>query len=216
MRDSTVSLLGRDSRSGRDLSGQNESLIVKLNPAGWVDEHLDSLYRYAFTRLRDKNAAEEVVQDTFLAGVRYADQFSGRGTERAWLQGILKRKIIDFVRARMKHGGASFYEDESDLTAQFFDAAGNWKAGAMKWSSAPNHKVEMDELWDVVKGCLAALPAGQADVFVLSVMEDMDSSEICEELGISSANYWVRMHRARLGLAKCVSERWDAEGTKHD
>ncbi|MFC1758376.1 sigma-70 family RNA polymerase sigma factor, partial [Planctomycetota bacterium] len=187
-----------------------------LAPSLWVDEHLDFLYRYAFARLRDKNSAEEVVQETFLAGVRYADQFSGRGTERAWLLGILKRKIIDFVRSRVKHAGSASYEDENDLTAQLFDAAGNWKAGAMKWSSAPNRKVEMDELWDVVKGCLECLPQGQADVFVLSVMEDMDSSEICEELGITSANYWVRMHRARLGLAKCVSERWDAEGMNRD
>ena len=214
MGDSTITMLGGEAdRKSSETTGPTTTC---LNPAAWVDEYLDFLYRYAFTRLRDKNAAEEVVQETFLAGVRYADQFSGRGSERAWLLGILKRKIIDFVRMRVKHGGSTSYENETDLTAQFFDSAGNWKAGAMKWATAPTQKAEMDELWDVVRGCLMGLPQGQADVFVLSVMEDMDASEICKELGITSANYWVRMHRARLGLAKCVSERWDGEGTNND
>ena len=220
MGDSTVTILHKqadhddtDAGAGRTQLADGQAV---LNPAKWIDEHLDYLYRYAFTRLRETNSAEEVVQETFLAGVRYADQFSGRGTERAWLLGILKRKIIDFVRQRVKHASSASYEDETDLTAQLFDAAGNWKVGAMRWASAPNQKVELDELWDVVKGCLQCLPQGQADVFMLSVMEDMDSTEICEELGITSANYWVRMQRARLGLAKCVSERWDSEGTEHE
>ena len=66
--------------------------------------------------------------------------------------------------------------------------------------------------------CLSHLPPGQADVFVLSVMEEMDSDEICRELEITSANLWTRLHRARLGLAKCVGSRWftDGEGPNHD
>lgn len=182
-----------------------------LNPSTWVEEYGDYLFRYANSRLRNTTAAEEVVQETFLSGVRYAEQYSGRGTERAWLLGILKRKVIDFVRRRQKLNTTSGYEDETDLTAQFFDGTGHWKPGVLGWSPAPNQKVEMDELWQVVKGCLETLPQGQADVFVLSVMEDMDSADICTELGISSSNFWVRMHRARLGLAACVGQKWEVE-----
>lgn len=178
-----------------------------LQPSLWVDEYGDYLFRYAQSRLRDANAAEEVVQETFLAGVRYAEQFSGRGTEQAWLLGILKRKIIDFVRKRSKHSGMSL-DEETDPSALLFDAQGNWKPGALGWTPAPDHKVQMDELWAVVRECLKALPSGQADVFVLSVMEEMESNLICKELEISSSNFWVRMHRARFGLAKCVGGKW--------
>jgi RNA polymerase sigma-70 factor (ECF subfamily) len=66
----------------------------------------------------------------------------------------------------------------------------------------------MKELWQVVRECLRNLPQGQADVFTLSVMEEMDTDEICSELDITPANLWVRMHRARLGLARCVGARW--------
>ena len=182
-----------------------------LDPAQWVDDYGDFLFRYAFSRLRDTAAAEEVVQETFVAGVRYAAQFSGKGTERAWLLGILKRKIIDFVRSRNRHAASSPYENDADLTNQLFDATGNWKAGAFGWSPAPQEKVELEELWRIVRGCLEQIPQGQADVFMLSVVEGMDATDICEELGITPSNYWVRMHRARLGLAACVGAKWEIE-----
>ena len=46
------------------------------------------------------SSAEEAVQETFVAGLKAAEQYSGKGEERAWLLGILKRKIIDLVRRR--------------------------------------------------------------------------------------------------------------------
>lgn len=182
-----------------------------LDPSAWVDRYSDYLFRYAYSRLRDQNAAEEVVQETFLSGVRYSEQFSGRGTERSWLLGILKRKLIDFIRRRNKHAASSPYEDETDLTSQLFDAGGSWKPGGINWSIGPGHQIEMSELMGVVKGCLKTLPQSQADVFTLCVIEEMESADICEQLGISSSNFWVRMHRARLGLATCVNKKWEVE-----
>ena len=182
--------------------------MAELNPEVWVEKYGDALFRYAYSRLRDSNAAEEVVQETFLAGVRYSEQFAGRGSEQGWLIGILKRKIVDYVRMRNKHSKAAPYEDEHDPSAQMFDENGKWKPGAIRWSPEPGEKIEMAELKDLVEDCLKSLPQGQADVFMLSVMEEMDSDDICKELGISPTNMWVRMHRARLGLAKCVGSKW--------
>ena len=73
-----------------------ESDLTTLNqvqPSLWVEQHGDYLYRYAYSRLRDSNAAEEVVQETFLNGIKYQAQYSGKGTQQAWLLGILKHKI---------------------------------------------------------------------------------------------------------------------------
>ncbi len=188
-----------------------------LNPEMWVDEHGDYLYRYAWSRLRDSTGAEEVVQETLMAGVRFASQFTGTGSERGWLLGILKRKIIDYIRLRQRYDrdGTSF-EDEADPTGQLFDANGHWRTGVLP--ETPDSKVASLELWDVVRGCLDTIPKGQADVFVLSVMEEMDSDDVCAQLGITSSNLWVRLHRARLGLARCVGHKWFAEGEepKHD
>ena len=186
--------------------------MIEMNPDSWVEQYGDSLYRYAYSRLRETNAAEEVVQETFLAGVRYQEQFAGRSSVAGWLMGILKRKIIDHVRARNKHGQVAAYDDENDPSAQMFDATGSWKPGVLNWSAAPGEQIELEELQAIVQDCLKTLPSGQADVFVLSVMEEMDSEDICAELDITPANLWVRMHRARLGLAKCVGTKWQVDG----
>ena len=192
---------------------EKDPCMIELNPENWVEEYGDYLFRYANSRMRDANAAEEVVQETFLAGVRYSSQYSGTGSVRGWLIAILKRKIVDYFRSRKKHAGAIINDEDDafDPSTVLFDQQGNWKPGAFKWAPSPERELEMSELSDVVQDCLKSIPQGQADVFVLSVMEEMETETICEQLSISPSNMWVRMHRARLGLAKCVSEKWDVE-----
>ena len=187
--------------------------MQELNPENWVKEYGDYLYGYAYSRMRDANAAEEVLQETLLAGVKYSGQYAGKGSVRGWLIAILKRKIIDYFRARKKHAGASLSDDDDafDPSTVLFDQQGNWKPGTFKWAPSPEKNLEMSELSEVVQECLKGIPKGQADVFVLSVMEEMDSDSICEQLSITPSNMWVRMHRARLGLAKCVSAKWAGE-----
>jgi len=187
--------------------------MTDLNPETWVEEYGDYLYGYAYSRMRDANAAEEVLQETLMAGVRYSGQYSGKGSVRGWLIAILKRKIIDYFRARKKHASINQGEDQDafDPSAVLFDQQGNWKPGSFKWAPSPDRNMEMSELTGIVQDCLKTIPQGQADVFVLSVMEEMDTESVCEQLGITDSNMWVRMHRARLGLAKCVSEKWDGE-----
>lgn len=186
---------------------QSDSSTPGIDPEQWVDDYGDYLFRYSMSRLRDENAAEEVVQETFLAGVRFQERYTGDGSERAWLLGILKRKIIDYVRRRSRYDRDGSYEGGSDPSQKMFDQNGNWKSNAVP-SLTPDMQVESAEVWDVVRGCLKHLPRGQADVFVLSVMEELPSDEICQELGITPSNLWVRLHRARLALAQCVGSRW--------
>ncbi|MCA9172950.1 MAG: sigma-70 family RNA polymerase sigma factor [Planctomycetales bacterium] len=201
-----ASLTSSDTPDTPDTPISAHTPTTALNPEQWVAEHGDDLFRYALSRLRDNNAAEEVVQETFLAGVRHLHQYSGAGSERAWLLGILKRKIIDYIRQLAKRERTSGYEDEADPSAQLFDEGGRWRKD-VPWSTLPEQQLESRELWEVVRGCLSHLPEGQAAVFTLSVMENLDTEAICRELGITPANLWVRLHRARLGLAKCVSAK---------
>ncbi len=189
------------------MSAADDSQTVLADPERWVDEYGDYLYRYAWSRLRDESAADEVLQETFLAGIRFQDRFTGDGAERAWLLGILKRKLIDHIRMRNRYDRDGSYEDTNDPSSQLFDQKGNWRAESFA-ADTPDGQLESKEIWDVVKICLQNIPKGQADVFMLSVMEDMDSDQICSELGISASNLWVRLHRARLALAKCVGARW--------
>ena len=68
------------------------------NPTNWVDEHGDYLFRYAMFRLRDSVAAEDVLQETLLAAMKGRANFRGVSSERTWLVGILRHKILDRFR----------------------------------------------------------------------------------------------------------------------
>jgi len=176
----------------------------KLDPTLWLDRYGDYLYRYASRRLRDPEAAEEVVQETFLAGIRAQDQYAGRGDQRAWLLGILKRKIIDVYRGRQKRTEQSTDETGEDITSLLFDQRGHWKSDSRLLGCWQQNALEQGEFWEALHRCLAGLPQRQADVFSLRELEDQSSAEICKELNITASNLWVLLHRARLGLAKCL------------
>ena len=193
-------------RSSVGTSSSIQSLESALDPEEWVDAYGDLFFSYAKSRLRDAGAAEELVQETFLAGIRSLNQYSGRGKQQAWLMGILRRKIVDHIRWRSKRRHHNLGDDD-DPTAVLFDENGRWRDGVLP-EITPDQEIETGELWEVVRDCLQYLPQGQADVFVLSAMEGMKTEEICKELDISTTNLWVRLHRARLVLAKCVGSKW--------
>lgn len=184
-----------------------------LAPEQWVDRHGDTLFRYALSRLRDPEAAEEVVQETFVAGLRASDQYSGEGAEGAWLLGICKRKVIDCVRRRRRPDAGTGGELDDDPSAALFDAKGNWRTDPRVLRERPDASMEREDFWKAFRGCLQRLSQRQADVFTLREVEDMAGDDICKELGISSSNLWVLLHRARLRLTQCMKwhlEKWGA------
>jgi RNA polymerase sigma-70 factor (TIGR02943 family) len=183
-----------------------------MQPSAWVDQYDDWLFRYALSRLRDGEASEEVVQQTFLAGLQHADQFAGMGSQRGWLLGILKRKIIDFIRQRNRT--SSFAEDEGgDPSEAIFDRKGNWKPELRSAMRRPLDSLEREEFWRILNGCLQSLPTRQADVFVLREMDEVGTEKICKDLQITPSNLWVLLHRARLRLATCLKSRWQQESS---
>lgn len=185
------------------------------DPEEWVERYGDFLFRYALMRVRNEMMAEELVQETFLAGLRFGDQYAGHGTQRAWLLSILRRKISDHFRRRSRQTAERQPRRWTKESGRLFDEEGNWTLEVHRWSP-PDRQMQFRELWDIISECLTTLPDTQADVFVLSVLEEMETEEICRQLEISRTNVWSRLHRARLGLARCVGSRWfTGEGTRH-
>ena len=187
---------------------QSKSVV---EPAQWVDRYGDTLYRFALSRLRDAEAAEEVVQETFVAALGARDQYSGKGPEGAWLMGICKRKVVDHVRRRNRPDTGTGGDLGPDPSEAMFDAKGNWRFDPRVHKGRPEGALEREEFWQAFRGCLGRLSQRQADAFTLRELEDCSSEEICKELAISTSNLWVLLHRARLSLTGCMKshlERW--------
>lgn len=183
---------------------------ISIDPGQWVDRYGDYLYRYALSRLGDAEAAEEVVQETLMAGLRSVGQYAGKGTERAWLLGILKRKIVDLLRRRSRTESLDAAEGD-DPAEVLFDRRGRWQVDRRTFGPMPSDPMEQAEFWQVFRRCLEGLPRRQADVFSLRELDGKNSREICKDLDISASNLWVLLYRARLRLADCMRSRWQAD-----
>lgn len=180
----------------------------------WLDEHGDYLFKYASFRLRDDTAAEDAVQETFLAAIKAYREFEGRASERTWLVGILKHKIIDYFRKLEREAPIGEGGDEGPEHLDFFERtdqwAGHWNAdrAPSDWHATPAELMERTDFWKVFSDCLTPLPQRTANVFTMREVDGLKSEEICEILSISANNLWVMLHRARLHLRNCLEVNW--------
>ena len=180
----------------------------------WLNQHGDYLYKYAVFRLRDPTAAEDVVQETFLAALKAYANFEGRGSERTWLVGILKHKITDQFRRLSREAPIGEGADEGPEHNEFFERPDQWSGhwsndyAPTEWHATPAQLVENGDFWRVFSDCLAPLPARTASAFTLREVDGLSSEEICELLSITVNNLWVMLHRARLHLRNCLERTW--------
>lgn len=198
--------------SNRPMSGtQQTQTTTASDPEQWVDHHGDALYRYALARVRDPEQAEETVQECLLAALAARESFAGRSSERTWLIGILKRKLIDHLRRTKRErplGESDELQSTDSVEAAVFDEKGLWKVSPAKWGGDPGRHLDRREFWDVFQRCLKGLPSALAEAFLLREVDQVESQEICEVLGLSPTNLWTRLHRSRLALRACLENHW--------
>ncbi len=178
------------------------------NPDHWVDHYSDSLFGFALTRIRNREAAENLVQETFLAALQAKEHFSGKSSEKTWLIGIMKHKIIDYFRHKYREIPATDLQTEEQAINAFFDRSEHFKKQPTHWSPQPREIVENGEFWKTFEKCLQKLPAQTAQAFTLREIDRIDHKKICKVLNISSTNLWVMLHRARLQLRHCLESNW--------
>lgn len=182
-------------------------------PAAWVDEYGDYLYRFALGKVRHPVTAEDLVQETFLAALRARKNFQGRSSTKTWLIAILKHKIVDHLRRKNRENPTEDMDAFTESADAFFDRKGGWRRWPRKWGLNPMKIYEQKEFLNVLYRCLSELPPRPANVFMLREVDGLSTAEICKELGISTTNTWTILHRARMQLRRCLEINWlDAPG----
>lgn len=186
-----------DSRSGKQIIGE------------LFEAHSDYLYSFAITRVNDEHLARDLVQDTFMAALKSIDSFRKQSKASTWLTAILKNKIIDHYRKKVRE-----YHKESldgiSASEEFFDRKGHWRKDQYPkdWNIDTDRGIQQEEFYGILQKCLKKLNELQRMAFVMKHMDDVDTADICKELEITASNYWVIIHRAKLQLRKCMESQW--------
>lgn len=182
-----------------------ENKVVNINTADWVESYSDYLFNYAIVRVNDAELAKDLVQDTFIAGLKGLDKFEGKSAIRTWLVSILKRKIIDFWRqkeARKTEVFSSFFNEEKKYA--------KWNDNTVPQGrlSEIDIDIENTELRSAILKCVDSLPEKYKSVFIDKMIDQKDSDEVCKENNITASNFWVIIHRAKMQMRACLEKSW--------
>src|SRR5690349_21250801 len=90
------------------------------------------LLRYASLHLRNRDAAEDAVQETLVAALAAEAGFAGRSNLRTWATGILKHKIVDAIRRAGRERPLEGEDGTADADA-LFDERDHWREHPDAW-----------------------------------------------------------------------------------
>lgn len=144
--------------------------------------------------------AEDVVQETFLVFVRRAREFDGRSSVRAWLFGILYRKMSERWRSLRT---AQETEPIDAVHETRFDADGRWSRPI----PLPDSEAATSQAMTMLAECLEGLPDRRRLAFTLREVEQLETEEICKILAISANTLGVLLFRTRNALRECLESK---------
>ena len=164
--------------------------------AALVDQYASTLYRVAFSVLRNQSDAEDAVQETFLRVLRHRDSLGEIRDHRVWLIRIVWNIVLDRKRRARTRPET---DDVADL-ARVLPATG---LSAEDRAAALQHHAH-------VLGCIEKLPAREREVMMLSAFEELSSVEIAAVLDVTESSVRSRLFRARNLLAELLNHRRSA------
>lgn len=165
---------------------QHSQVAREIDCSLWAERYREMMLRYTQYRVRDREIAEDIVQVTLLAGLQTKSSFLGNSTEKSWLFGILRNKIMDHFREVKKNRA---YELLPKDGKNLFD---------------PEKAIENKQLAQMISSCLNILSDKFRNVIILKEIECLSTQEICNELDINPGNLRVLLHRARKQLKKSL------------
>ena len=152
-----------------------------------VKNYEQTIYNFAFKICRDKERAENTMQETFLSLVKNISQFSGNSKLSTWLYTVVSNHCLMLARSNKKRNHASIDDDENSIG----------ESSIADWNVTPEKITENEELKEILDEVINKLPQDYKIVFLLRDIEGLSTEETGKILELSIPAVKSRLHRAR-------------------
>lgn len=166
------------------VSKRQEVDVLRNMVTSEIRTHIASLRRYALVLTRDRDAAEDLVQETLVKAIAKADTLRPDSDLRPWLFRIMHNIHISGLRRAQVRRAA-----EPDLPDQI----------------APEHQHSQIQLKQVLDA-LDRLPEAQRNAIVLVALEDMSYADAARSLDVPLGTLMSRLGRGRETLRKFIGD----------
>lgn len=170
--------------------GEEVALSVLIN------RHQARLYGFIFSKIQDRDATEDVFQDTFIKVIRTLKRgnYNEQGKFLPWVMRIAHNLVIDYFRKnnrmpKFKNKG------EFDIFSVLSDGSPN-----------AENKIVENQIADHVRVLLEELPEDQKTVIKMRIYQDMSFKEISENTGVSINTALGRMRYGLINLRKMIDK----------
>jgi RNA polymerase sigma-70 factor (ECF subfamily) len=185
-----------------------------------VDRHSPAMIRVAMAYVPTRAAAEEAVQEAWIAVMKGIDGFEGRSSLKTWIFRILtnvamrsgarERRSIPFsALAAAEDTGEPSVDPDRFLPPDHELFPGHWASMPARWPQ-PEEGLLAGETREVIAAAIAELPPAQRTVIALRDVEGWSSEEVCEALEISAGNQRILLHRARSRVRNAIESYFGA------
>lgn len=204
-----------------------ESLLARLQAGDeaafreLVTRHDRAMRRLARSYVQTASAADEVVQETWLAVIRGLAKFEGRSSLKTWIfrilvnraqtRGVRERRTVPFSALSTETGDEDPSVDPDRFLPPGHPVAGYWSLTPNRFFELPEERLLAAEGAELIARAIAALPERQRAVIELRDVEGWEADEVCESLDLSPANQRVLLHRARSTVRGILEEYFAAE-----
>ncbi|MBI3802050.1 MAG: sigma-70 family RNA polymerase sigma factor [Deltaproteobacteria bacterium] len=166
-----------------------------------VRQYTGRLLAAARRLLGNEPDAQDAVQEAFLSACKAIGQFTGTAKLSTWLHRIVINAALMKLRSRRRK-----HEESIEDLLPRFDEQGEWSSQVAPWEISSDTLLQQQETRTLVRHCIKRLPDTYRTVLLLRDIEDLNTEEVAETLGITPNAVKIRLHRARQALRTLLEQ----------
>ena len=168
-----------------------------------VRTYTEQIYRAALGLGFEASSAEEITQSVWVTFFDVVANFKGQSHVRTFIFGILYNKASEMRREKAK---LQLSDPIEETLEKRFTERGEWA----KPPISPEDFLSATQTMSIIEKCLEALPLTQRMAFTLKEVDEENTPDICNILGVTITNLGVLLYRARNRLRECIEGKTDA------